>query len=62
MLVSDLCYSLQIGNITVGVAECLGVNGLCVGADSSLESLQVIYLYYGIGYALCRKCVCNKVE
>ena len=53
MLVSDLCYSLQVGNVTVGVTESLGVDSLCVGTDSGLKSLQVIYLYNGIGYALC---------
>ena len=52
VLVSDGCYSLQIGNITVGVTECLGIDCLGVGADGCLKSLQVIHLNYGVADAL----------
>ena len=55
-------YSVEVGDVAVGVAEGLGIDHLSVGADGCLECCQVIDFHDAVVHALSGQCVGNEIE
>ena len=52
VLVSHLSQCVNIRHVTVRVAEGLGIDGFCVGADGSLYGGKVVHVDDGVGNTL----------
>ena len=48
MTVSDFCHTLQVGDITIRIAESLAIHHLGVRSYSLLKSIEVIEIDYGM--------------
>ena len=62
MAMGHLGDGLNVSDVAVGIAERLGVDGLRIGLDSSLEGLEVVDVDDGVGDALRRQRVGDEVE
>ena len=61
VLVSDLCDSVNVGDIAVGVAECFKVDSLCVILNCVLNFFKVVRIYKCSADTVLGKCVCKQV-
>ena len=62
MAVCHFRDGFDIGDVGVGIAECLRIDNLGVGLDGSLKCFEVVDVDNGVGDALSGKCVGNQVE
>ena len=65
--VSDLSKCIDIGNITVGVAESLKENSLCIGLYSVLYFVKIVDINESgvdavLGKSVCEEVVCTAVD
>ena len=60
--VGYLGYGLEVGDVGVGVAEGLCIDGLGVGTEGCFERVEVVHLHYGVRDALRREGVGDEVE
>ena len=61
VLVGYSSHTFEVEHIGVGVAEGLGIYYFCVGLDSCLERLEVVYIKNGIADTLRAERVGNQV-
>ena len=62
VLVGYSCQGVDIGDIAIGIAEGLSIDGLGVRTNGSLNSSEVVYLNNRISNALCSQSVGYQVE
>ena len=60
VLVSDLCDSVNVGDIAVGVAECFKVDSLCVILNCVLNFFKVVRVYKCSADAILGKRMCKQ--